>query len=238
MPSFLLFCLHLVFSSVVVSFILVQYSFCLFSFFSSLTTFPILHSFFFLSSTSHILFKDDSQARLFFQWERCWQRQRQLYSEIHRVSSCGLTVRTNVGRLKAGFWSGNHHVFMSTLIPRANGIHVRQISTQISPPTYSPNRWDYVWQWGQVKQCFSPTHTRTTNSTSTSFFSWGKSELNSFGIRMDWSHPADVLEDPPRNTQGWNRVRHKSISIYFTVERNQSVFCPSRMSGWNPNPIQ
>lgn len=108
-------------------------------------------------SVSHIPFKDDLQVKSRLRRERSRQchvlsgNSTRLYFEIHHVPSCGLTIRTHVGGgLKAGCWSGNHHVFMSTLILLANGIHVRQILTRISPPTHPPNCWDYVWQWRQV----------------------------------------------------------------------------------------
>lgn len=62
-------------------------------------------------------------------------------------------------------------VIMSTLIPLETGIHVRQTSTQISPPSHPSNCWDYVWQWrrvgGHVHVLQLNTHTHTHRNTHT-----------------------------------------------------------------------
>ncbi len=124
--------------------------------------------------------------------------------------------------------SGND-VIMSTLIPLESGIHVRQTSTQISPPSHPSNCWDYVWQWRRVRghvpvlqlnstHTHTHTHTQKHPHTSTTFFSSRKAEPCSFGIqdgiRMDWSTACrHVLRGPKCNIQGWNHVKQHVLFL-------------------------
>lgn len=75
-----------------------------------------------------------------------------------------------------------------------------------------PNCWDYVWQWSQVEGHVALLQPSTHRHRH--FFSWGKAEPSSFGIRMDWTPPADVLEDPPHNRTLFHGLK-KPVCIFY-----------------------